>query len=428
MKTGLVFGGGGAKGAYEIGVWKAIRELDIHVDIVTGTSIGSLIGAMFVQDEFDKAYELWKNVSAGDVIKEGLSLDYDIDLIMSQKGHYKQLFSTILNNRGVADISPFITMIDQMFNPEKFFASDIDYACMTTKIPSLAGAPFIKGSMEKDKAKDYLLASASCFPAFPIKEIDGEKYVDGGYYDNVPIELARSMGAEFVIAVDLKAPGKRREKEPQTNLIYIKPYVPLGSFLNFEHEVLVRNIDLGYLDTLKKFDKLYGYVYAFDKSSFYDLSLFEENFNKFLKVRNKKVSKKLSDRIYEDMFEHNMTHYHNYQFKHLRLLELAAYLYELDLTKVYTFEPFIDSLLKAFKDYTYVEYVPIEKSKLPLLKDVAIDIKKFSRRDIIHFLYQRIEKEFEEGKDVLEYLSLLFPSEYTLALVFFMLEEIYSKD
>ncbi|MEF9961979.1 MAG: patatin-like phospholipase family protein [Erysipelotrichaceae bacterium] len=427
MKTGLVFGGGGAKGAYEIGVWKALRELDIHVDVVTGTSIGSLIGAMYVQDEFEKAYDLWQNVTANDVIKDGLSIDYDIDLIMSQKGHYKQLFDTILNNRG-ADISPFIKMIDDMFNEEKFFSSKIDYACMTTKVPSLAGTPFYKETMDRSKAKDYLLASASCFPAFPIKEIDQEKYVDGGYYDNVPIELARSMGAEFVIAVDLKAPGKRREKEPQENLVYIKPYVPLGSFLNFEHTVLVRNIDIGYLDTLKKFDKLYGYVYAFDKSSFFDLSLFEENFNKFLKVRNKKVSKKLSDRIYEDMFEHNMTHYHNYQFKHLRLLELAAYLYELDLTKVYTFETFVDILLKAFHDYTYIEYVPIEKNKLPMLKDVALDIMKFSKRDIIHFLYQRIEKEFEEGKDVLEYLSILFPSEYTLALVFFMLDEIYSKE
>ncbi|MEG0695043.1 MAG: hypothetical protein RR440_04750, partial [Erysipelotrichaceae bacterium] len=72
--------------------------------------------------------------------------------------------------------------------------------------------------------------------------------------------------------------------------------------------------------------------------------------------------------------------------------------------------------------------VPVEKNKLPMLKDVAFDIMKFSKRDIIHFLYQRIEKEFEEGKDVLEYLSILFPNEYTLALVFFMLDEIYSKE
>ena len=53
MKRALVFGGGGSKGAYELGVWKALDELGLSFDIVTGTSIGAMIGAMYVQKQYD---------------------------------------------------------------------------------------------------------------------------------------------------------------------------------------------------------------------------------------------------------------------------------------------------------------------------------------------------------------------------------------
>ena len=55
----LVLAGGGAKGAYEMGVWKALRRLKIKIDIVTGTSIGSLNGALIVQNSYYKAMRLW---------------------------------------------------------------------------------------------------------------------------------------------------------------------------------------------------------------------------------------------------------------------------------------------------------------------------------------------------------------------------------
>ena len=68
MKKALVLGGGGSKGAYEIGVWKALDELDQHFDIVCGTSIGAMIGVLYVQQEYDKAYELWSNLTIDDVM------------------------------------------------------------------------------------------------------------------------------------------------------------------------------------------------------------------------------------------------------------------------------------------------------------------------------------------------------------------------
>ena len=61
MKLGLVLDGGGAKGAYQIGVWKAMREfgLERYVTAVSGTSVGGLNAALFVQRDFDLAYHIW---------------------------------------------------------------------------------------------------------------------------------------------------------------------------------------------------------------------------------------------------------------------------------------------------------------------------------------------------------------------------------
>ena len=95
-----------------------------------------------------------------------------------------------------------------------------------------------------------------------MKEIDGEYYLDGGYHDNVPIELARSLGAQQIVAVDLKAVGKNQIHEPQEDTIYIEPYVPLGSFLLFDTKRIHRNMQLGYQDTMKKLDVYKRQVYG----------------------------------------------------------------------------------------------------------------------------------------------------------------------
>ena len=105
MKRALVFGGGGSKGAYELGVWRALEELGISFDIVTGTSIGAMIGAMYVQKQYERCLELWEKLSVDDIIANGVNLDMDIELLMSQKGRYKTLLKSYVKNKG-ADITP----------------------------------------------------------------------------------------------------------------------------------------------------------------------------------------------------------------------------------------------------------------------------------------------------------------------------------
>lgn len=426
MKTALVLGGGGAKGAYEIGVWEALRELDVKVDIVAGTSIGALIGTMYVQDDYEKARDLWDHLQVSDVIRDGVSLDMDMDMIMSQKSQFKQMFSSMISNHG-ADISPFVQMIDTMFDADKFFSSDKDFGCMCVKVKGILPAAFLKRDMNADNAKDYILASASCFPAFPMKTINGENYVDGGYYDNVPVKLARSMGADRIIAVDLKAPGKRQIHIPQDDLLYIEPFVPLGSFLDFTHEQLQRNMRLGYLDAMKKFHQYYGYVYTFTLESRDDILAFEKHFHQYVKESHTSFRQPLINQAYQQLLHHTIKgtikNYELYRFRYLRILELCGYLFDMDMQHIYTFKEFCNKLLDIFHHSDYHLYP--QMGKIRAVKEIAKDIRSFSRRDIVNYLYQRMVDALDSDRSDMNYLSIVFREEFTIALTIFILDHIY---
>ena len=70
MKLGIALAGGGSKGSYEIGVWKALRELGMCYDIVTGTSIGAVNGALMVMGDYDRAENLWNTITAQDIMRD----------------------------------------------------------------------------------------------------------------------------------------------------------------------------------------------------------------------------------------------------------------------------------------------------------------------------------------------------------------------
>ena len=84
MKIGLVLAGGGGKGAYELGVWKALKELNLaqYISVFSGTSIGAFNSVLFAMDDMKKADELWEEVtmdklvpiSKGELIKRGIGL------------------------------------------------------------------------------------------------------------------------------------------------------------------------------------------------------------------------------------------------------------------------------------------------------------------------------------------------------------------
>ena len=65
---GLILAGGGAKGAYQMGAWKAMREIGIKIEAIAGVSIGAINGAFIAQGDYDRAIDFWNNVELADGI------------------------------------------------------------------------------------------------------------------------------------------------------------------------------------------------------------------------------------------------------------------------------------------------------------------------------------------------------------------------
>ncbi|HAH92340.1 MAG TPA: hypothetical protein DCM01_00210 [Dielma fastidiosa] len=263
MKRAFVLAGGGSKGAYEIGFYKAIQELGIQPDIVTGTSIGALIGCMIAQNDYEEAVRLWENMDITQVMNNGISVSMNIDSLVTQRNRVGPFFKQFIHDKG-ADITPLKEMIIRLSDQERLLASPIDFGLVTVEYPSLKPVQITKHEMAPDTLKDYLIASASCYPAFPAHVMDGKEYVDGGYYDNLPVRLAMKMGADELVLVDLNHKKIIHEEYlHRPNIKYIIPSQDLGNFLDFDRENLDRRIQLGYLDTMKAFNAYDGFVYTY---------------------------------------------------------------------------------------------------------------------------------------------------------------------
>lgn len=390
----LVLGGGGSKGAYEIGVWKALNELDMKFDLVCGTSIGAMIGVLYVQQDYEKALKLWNELKVEDVMANGVDLDFDIELLMSQKGKYKAFLESYVHHKG-ADISPFEEMVEHLFDEERFFSSPIDYACMTVNVSKLKAQPMKKSEMSRELAKHYVIASASCYPAFPMKLIEGEKFIDGGYADNVPITLAREMGADEIVAVDLKSVGRLVVKTPEQGLTYIEPMVPLGSFLLFDHDRIARNMELGYLDTMKKFHKYAGGIYTFPLEDEQKIEALEDTLEEgyqslkdFIDTQDMSV---ISEKITTHQLVSGLQTYQPFDHPFLAILESIALAFDFDVLQIYDFEQFVCDI-KQVAD-AYAPTLQFALHDVQSMKQTLSTLKEAKAAEMICFHYYYMLRE-----------------------------------
>lgn len=275
-KLALVLGGGGSKGAYQVGAYRALRELGFSFDLVTGVSIGALNGAMIVQGDFDKASALWESLDVEKVIGKGLNLTTDIDYYFNNVQKLLPFLKSYTQNKGM-DTAPLWEIITTHLDYAKLSSSAMDFGLLCVEVPSFQTCEQTKATLSKQSLAHWVMASASCFPAFPIYNINGKSYIDGGYYDNLPIDLAFKMGASEVIAISLHNDFVTKyDSNPLVR--HIRPSRYLGTMLDFSQDSIARNIKLGYLDTKRYFGKLAGLRFAFmpldevDSSTFRALS------------------------------------------------------------------------------------------------------------------------------------------------------------
>ncbi len=279
-KLGLVLSGGGSKGAYEIGAYFALSKLGKKPSVVTGTSIGAINGVFIVQNDARKALKLWQSISFDKVYDEAsFPICDNPDLVDVYKLYAKSFITD-----GGLNIDKIKAIFDKFYNPRKFFSSPIDYGLVTYNLSLNKPVFMTKKELKPGTVKDYVIASASCYPAFKPQKINGNLYIDGGYYDNLPINLAVDLGAEEIIAVDLRAVGFKRETIKDVPVTVISPRNKIVSFLVFDQTKSREALRFGYNDTMKTFGVYDGDLFTFKKHNLV------QNYNRY--------GDKFSDGIY----------------------------------------------------------------------------------------------------------------------------------
>lgn len=263
-ETALVLGGGGAKGAYEIGAISALEDLGIRAGSVFGTSVGALNAAMYAQGNMALAAELWSSIRLSDVVSpESLAIADDVEGIFDHPEKLLDFITRYAHQKGI-DITPLVGVMRRYIQEDAVRKSTVHLGVVTTRFPSLAMIEKRLEDMEEGSLIDWLLASASCFPFFPMKSIGEERYIDGGFCDNTPVEMAVRSGARHIIAIDIGKNRSHAQYDARPNITYIRTAHPLGGLLTFDPERSERNRILGYNDTMRAFGKMRGTRYAFD--------------------------------------------------------------------------------------------------------------------------------------------------------------------
>ena len=264
--------GGGAKGAYEVGVWQALEEAGIKYNAVSGTSVGALNGAMMVMRDLEGAVRAWKDIRLSDVIdlegdqEENLHkvLNGEVDLRDIQELIPQAL--DIIRNRGL-DVAPLRAWVHEVADEKKIKESDVEFFVSTVSLTDKKGLEVKVNDLPEDEICDMLLASAY-HPSFRLEKLGGKYYADGGFVDTLPLHVLVENGYKDIIAVRIPGHGiERRFRIPEdVNITLISTNSDLGGVLNFDAEQSRRDMLIGYLDAKRVLYGLYGEKYYIERT------------------------------------------------------------------------------------------------------------------------------------------------------------------
>lgn len=207
--VGLVLGGGGARGAAHVGVLKVLEREHIPVNQIAGTSVGSFIGALYaIGYDADQIEAIllridWKDMFTDDPPRASLPMrrkDEDLRFLLDFKPGIRD--GHIVFPRGVLQGQKLLLFLRRLTLPvwqvDDFDRLPIPYRCIGTDIGNGEGVVFDHGDLAL-----AVRASMSVPAAYAPVRIDGRLLVDGGLYNNLPIDVVQGMGAQRLVAVDV---------------------------------------------------------------------------------------------------------------------------------------------------------------------------------------------------------------------------------
>lgn len=237
QKIGLVLGGGGGKGAYQIGVWKALREykIDKYINYLSGTSIGSLNSLLFLTGDLENAINVWSNITR--------------ETALTKKSVKEIFFKKSLYSR-----DGFIDLAEKNVDFDKISNSKIkSFVTATPVSKNVEGAPtnFCLNGKSKSDILNYVLASSAIPVIFEPVVINGIKYRDGYMVDNNPVKVLKDQGCKLIFVVPLKEFSVANECADEDTLIidFVSPYNDYGIIdgtLDFVSERAKMRMNHGY--------------------------------------------------------------------------------------------------------------------------------------------------------------------------------------
>ena len=194
QKIGLALAGGAARGYAHVGVLKVLEREGIPIDLIAGTSMGSFVGAYYAS-----------GFSAAEIEEMAIA---------TKRRH---ITSIGFSKKGLLSTRKITKMLSRDIGNRTFQDLTIPLSVVTTELSTGEEVVINTGSV-----KEAVLASISIAGVFPPKEVNGRLLIDGGYVNQVPVSVARNMGADFVIAVVVGYWAKKRDKYKNSSQIFIR--------------------------------------------------------------------------------------------------------------------------------------------------------------------------------------------------------------
>lgn len=320
---GLVLDGGGARGAYQIGAWKALHEAGVQIRGIAGTSVGALNGALICMGDVDEAEHIWKEMTFSKV----MDVDDDwMERLFQKEVPMRELLKELmlrLRDGGI-DVTPLKDLIHNVLDEDRIRSAGIDFSLLTFSLSDMKELDLTLDEIPEGLLADFLLASA-CLLGFKNEPLHGKTYLDGGVINNVPLNSLVKRGYRDIITVRIYGPGRepRVRLDEGTQVYEIAPRVHLGSIIEFQGKRSRQNLKIGYYDAKRMVYGLKGLIYYIDSDRD------EEEYTTMLSNISEKTRKEIRAKL-------RLPHIATNETLYLAMLEASAKYFRIPKYQVYT--------------------------------------------------------------------------------------------
>jgi len=284
-----VLSGGGGKGPYQVGVWRAMEELGLAKDIaaVSGTSVGALNAALFAQKDLKNAEDAWLSMSPSDILH--IDVPHILKLLLKRAVTAPISLPASLATlamHGVFSRKGLLRIITEYLDESKVKKIGMPCFACATKMPLFKKEYFSLQEYSQGAIEDILLASSAIPIAFPVQRVDGNSYLDGFLTDNTPIKPLVNEGCDIVIVIMLSRSDLLPVDEfPNCKIIPIYPQEDPGGVLNFNN--IPNKLQNGYDDAMKVLAPVFELIEVNYQYSV-ELQNYKKQHHEFKQIQNDK--------------------------------------------------------------------------------------------------------------------------------------------